>query len=195
MIYVSHAIDEILYLTTQIILLDQGKLIAQGDFHRMMRNSQVQATAKSMGLDNVLRATVVKHYPQHGYTELKQGNQPIIAPLIHQACNDMVTISIAANQIILSINAIPTITAENQLVGRVVSIEPINQHVIVSVDMGDAAVENVATDIAAIGVTALYSNVLKVELSDYALQASGIVLGASVCCLIKAQAIHVHGVV
>ena len=174
MIYVSHAIDEILYLTTQLFLLEQGKLIAHGDFHNIMNQPSLKATASSMGLDNVICATVFKHHPQQGYTELKRDEQILIASLTHQNCGEKVSISIAANQIILSINTMPKISAENQLCGKVVNIESIDQRAIVSVDVSGA--------------------VLKVEVSDYALKNSGILLGASIYCLIRAQSIHVHGV-
>ena len=173
MIYVSHAIDEILYLTTQILLLEQGKLIAHGDFHTMMNQPSMQATASSMGLDNVVCATVSKHHPENGYTELKYGEQRIVSPLINKVCGEIVTISIAANHVILSMNVIDNVTIENQLFGKVVSIEQINQRVIVSVDIGDS--------------------LLRVEVSMHALQTSEIQLGAAVYCLIKAQAVHTHG--
>lgn len=173
MIYVSHAIDEILYLTTQILLLEQGKLIAHGDFHTMMNQPSMQAIANSMGLDNVLCATVSKHRPENEYTELKYGEQRIVAPLINKVCGEIVTISIAASHVILSLHVIDNITIENQLFGKVVRIEQINQRVIVSVDIGDS--------------------LLRAEVSMYALQTSDIQLGAAVYCLIKAQAVHIHG--
>ena len=173
MIYVSHAIDEILYLTTQILLLEQGKLIAHGDFHTMMNQPSMQATASSMGLDNVLCATVSKHHPDNGYTELKYSEQRIVSPLINKVCGEIVTISIAANHVILSMHVIDNVTIENQLLGKVVSIEQINHRVIVSVNIGDS--------------------LLRAEVSMHALHTSNIQLGAAVYCLIKAQAVHGHG--
>jgi molybdate transport system ATP-binding protein len=42
MLYVSHAIDEILYLTAQVAIIEQGKLLANGDFHEIMHQQNLQ---------------------------------------------------------------------------------------------------------------------------------------------------------
>jgi molybdate transport system ATP-binding protein len=42
MLYVSHALDEILYLTTQVVIIEQGKILANGDFHDIMHQQNLQ---------------------------------------------------------------------------------------------------------------------------------------------------------
>src|SRR5687767_12476939 len=61
MLYVSHAIDEILYLTSQLAIIEQGKLLAHGKFHEIIHQENLQNIAHSLGLENVICADVVKH--------------------------------------------------------------------------------------------------------------------------------------
>jgi molybdate transport system ATP-binding protein len=44
MLYVSHVLDEILYLTSQVAIIEQGKLLANGDFHEIMHQQNLQCT-------------------------------------------------------------------------------------------------------------------------------------------------------
>jgi molybdate transport system ATP-binding protein len=42
MLYVSHAIDEILYLTSQVAIIEQGQLLANGDFHEIIQQTNLR---------------------------------------------------------------------------------------------------------------------------------------------------------
>ena len=175
MIYVSHAIDEILYLTSQLMIIDQGRLLANGKFNEIIYQPSVLAMASSLGLENVICASVFSHDQEYGYTELKHGEQIIVIPLIDINCGENVTIIIAASNIALSLSLIENVTIQNQLQGFVKEIKQIGYRVLVTVDIGKC--------------------LIVAEVTAKALQTLCIAIGGRVHCLIKAQAIRAHGLI
>lgn len=175
MIYVSHAIDEVLYLTSQLMIIDQGKLLANGKFNDIIYQPKVLAMASSLGLENVICAIVFKHDHEYGYTELKQGEQIFVIPLIAADVGETVTIVIAASNVALSLSVIENVTIQNQLQGVVKEIKQIGYRVLVMVDIGDC--------------------LIVAEVTAKALQSLAIALGGRVYCLMKAQAIRAHGLI
>ena len=175
MIYVSHAIDEILYLTSQFMIIDQGKLLANGKFNEIIYQPSVLAMASSLGLENVICATVFRHDQEYGYTELKHGEQIIVIPLIDVDCGETVTIVTAASNVALSLSLVENVTIQNQLQGVVKEIKHIGYRVLTTVDIGDC--------------------LIVAEVTAKALQSLGFTIGGRVYCLIKAQAIRTHGLI
>ena len=175
MLYVSHEIDEILTLTSEIAIIEQGNLLAYGNFHEIIHQDNLQNMAHSLGLENVICANVSKHEMMYGYTELKQGNQTIIMPLIAANSGTLVTISVAASNVALALSRLENVTIQNQLQGVVTEIKQIGYRILVTVDIGE--------------------RLIVAEVTTKALQSLGIAVGIKVYCLIKAQAIRVHGVI
>lgn len=175
MIYVSHAIDEILTLTSQIAIIEHGKLLAHGNFHKIMNQENLQAAAHSLGLENIISATVTKHELNDGSTELKLGNQLIVLPLIIADSGTQVTISVAASNVALSLFRLENVTIQNQLQGVVTEVKQVAYRQLVTVDIGVC--------------------LIVAEVTARALQSLEVVVGSKVYCLIKAQAIRAHGVI
>ena len=175
MIYVSHAIDEILYLTSQLMIIDRGKLLANGKFNEIIYQPSVLAMASSLGLENVICASVLRHDQEYGYTELKHGEQIIVIPLISTDVGETMTTVIAASNVALSLSLIKNVTIQNQLQGIVKEIKQIGYRVLVTVDIGES--------------------LIVAEVTAKALQSLCIATGSRVYCLIKAQAIRAHGLI
>lgn len=169
MLYVSHAIDEILYLTTQIAMLEAGKLLAVGSFDEVMNDTHILSIAHSLGLENVLHTHIVAHDANHGYTTAAIAQQQINLPPIAAAIGSPLSISITAANIALSSHKISGISIQNQLAGTVLAIQQIGARMLVSVDIGTP---------------------LMVEVTAKALLDMQITIGSSVYCLIKTQSIH-----
>jgi len=173
MIYVSHAIDEILYLTSEIIIIEQGQLLAQGHFHNIIHQDNLQRIAQSLGLENVIGAVVTSHDKTYGSTTLTHGNQIIMVPLLAAETDAQVTISIPASSIALSLSRLENVTIQNQLLGLVTEIKQIGFRILVTVDIGESQIV--------------------AEVTAKALETLNIAVGNSVYCLIKAPAIRPHG--
>lgn len=179
MIYVSHAMDEILYLTSNIAMLKAGKILAVGPFQEVIRDVRVLAMAHSLGLENVLHIQVTTHHIEHGYTAAKIGMQQLTIPLIHAPIDSSVSLSIAASNIALSKQKIEGVTIQNQLLGTVVGIQQVEKAVLVTLNLVNSSLANL--DIGGL---------LIAEVSAKAVFDMQIELGATLYCLIKTQNIH-----
>lgn len=169
-IYVSHVIDEILWLTSQVMMIEQGKLLALGDFYSVIRQPNVLAMASELGLNNVYQVSVVANYPDDGYTSIKLGTQIVAIPLVTTSIGDKLAITIAASTVALALSPIEQVTIQNQLAGTVIAIQQIDYRVLVTVDIGE--------------------NHLIAEITLNGMRSINLEVGKKVFCLIKAQAIH-----
>lgn len=173
MVYVSHAIDEILYLTSEIIMIEQGKLLAQGSFHEIIHQDNLQNIAQSLGLENVISAVIASHDDVYGSTNLALGEQYIVMPRISAEITTPITISIPASSIALSLSALTGVTIQNQLKGQIVEINQVGYRLLVKINIGGSKVV--------------------AEVTSKALESLDVEVGSRVYCLIKAQAIRAHG--
>lgn len=80
MIYVSHAINEILHLTQTVAIIEAGHILASGSFHEVIKDDRVLALAHTLGLDNVISATVVEHNSEFGYSLAAQNGNRLLLP-------------------------------------------------------------------------------------------------------------------
>ena len=172
MIYVSHAIDEILYLTSDIAMIDQGQLIAHGPFNEVMQQTPALNLAQSLGLENVLHTQILSHDPDGGYSIASVGGQTLHIPLVRTAVGNQVSVSIAASNIALARQHIAGITIQNQLTGNLEDIRVIHHKTLLTIRLENSQARILAE------VTA--KSVADLQLS----------VGSYLYCLIKTQSIH-----
>lgn len=166
MVYVSHSINEVLYLTNQVAMIDQGRLLGVGEFHEIMHDDRMLALAHTLGLDNLVRGQVVEHDVEHGYSIMQLGEQQLHFPLTKDEPGTEVSISIPASSIALSKERLNGVTIQNQLVGTVTDVREVSARVLVTVDVGST---------------------LLAEITRKGLQDLQIETGSRVYCLFKAQ--------
>lgn len=169
MLYVSHAIDELLYLTTYLAMMDKGELLAAGTFHDIMQNQQLLGLAHSLGLENVLHVRL-QETGTPTFTLALLGDQEISIPEVSQTANEQISISIAASNIALATLKVEGTTIQNQLTGVVSTVNQIGNRVLVTVDVEG------------------YDLIAEVTLK--AMEALNIIVGRPVYCLIKTQSIR-----
>lgn len=169
MLYVSHSINEVLYLTNQVALMEQGRLLGCGNFHQVMKDESMLALAHSLGLENVVRGTVSAHDAQHGYSTLMMGRQALHMPLVDTPEGEEISVSIAAASIALSRQKVEGITIQNQLPGKVSSIQ---------IASGRALVE-----------MEVQGQKLLAEITPKALHDLALRNGLPIYCLIKTQSV------
>lgn len=175
MIYVSHAIDEVLYLTSQVAIMEQGKLLAMGPFNEVIHHQQVLTLAHSLGLENVLCAKILEKEPEQGYLTALVGSQQLYVPFsnaeAHSSSGNII-VAIAASNIALSVKKISGVTIQNQLACTVTAIEHVGTRVLVSVILQATTIQLIA------------------EITARAVQDLQICIGSELYCLIKTQSIQ-----
>lgn len=169
MLYVSHAINEILSLTPYIVVMDQGRILGQGLFTEVIRQDHLLSLARSLGLENVLRVTVERHEPDIGSTTVRYDHHELHLPLSALPPGSETWIALRAADVALAVQPINGITIQNQVAGRLISLRRIADRMIAEVD---------------IGVPIL------AEVTVKAIRDLGLSEGDPVYCLFKARAWH-----
>ena len=169
MLYVSHSINEVLYLTNQVALMDKGQLLGSGTFHNVIQNERMLALAHTLGLENVVSGVLSAHDAYNGYSTVLLGQQELHMPLVDSAKGSAVSVSIAASSIALSRQRVDGITIQNQLPGKVISIQIASGRALVAVDV--------------------QGQTLLAEITPKALHDLQLDNGMQVCCLIKTQSV------
>ncbi|HEX5539025.1 MAG TPA: molybdenum ABC transporter ATP-binding protein [Methylophilaceae bacterium] len=172
MIYVSHAVNEVLHLTQTMAIIEGGSILASGDFHEVIKDDRVLSLAHSLGLDNVIEATVAAHDSEFGYTLAEHNGNQLLLPYLDVPPGAAISISVPATNIALAKARQAGITIQNQLPGVVTAIRQVDHRVLVSVDIGC---------------------VLIAEVTAKAVHDLGMAPGDQVYCLIKAQAMRYLG--
>jgi molybdate transport system ATP-binding protein len=172
MLYVSHAIDEILYLTQRLVVLDRGRVVDQGDFAELITKPAVLGLAQSLGLENVLAVEVVTHDDVLGYTLGRCYGQSIYLPLCRTTPGTIAFVIAKAASIAVARAAVTGTSIQNQLPGTISRLTPIAQRLVVEIDIGRP---------------------LLVEISLKAAHDLQLQTGDSVYCLLKAQSLSYLG--
>ncbi|MGX2038883.1 molybdenum ABC transporter ATP-binding protein [Methylocaldum sp. MU1018] len=136
MIYVSHALSEILHLTDRLVLIEQGRIVAAGVLHEILQNPR-QDRADPLGLDNTLPVTIESHDIEGGCTLARFRGLRLALPLRSRLeIGRIAYVSVHRGEVALSRQAVTGLSIQNQVPGRIVEIEPRGDGVAVRIDAG-----------------------------------------------------------
>lgn len=167
MIYVSHALDEILYLTQYLAVMANGQARGPGHYLDVL-GADPQTVVLPNDLGNVLKATVLENHADRGFSIARFGDQDLILPLASVAAGGTLTLGLKASQIALAQHAVSGTTIQNQFRGRIVRFIARQHGVLVQIAVHDAE--------------------LVADISAPALENLALKPGDTVFCLIKTQA-------
>lgn len=141
MVYVSHQFDEVLRLATHVVLMDAGRVLAQGALNEV---SLLPALRDIVGPDSVgavLDGVVTAVDAFGGMADLRVGNGVLNVSVRGVAVDERVRVQLLARDIILAVEAPRGLSVRNELRGVVVElVEDEDEAVLVTVDVGDAHV-------------------------------------------------------
>lgn len=115
---VTHTVMDVLRLSDEVLVLDGGRLLGQGDFFELCADERIFALADQSGLDNLVGAEAARDLLR------------VAGPRAGQA------LSIRPEDIILAADPPGRMSARNVLEGRVVSLLEVHGRVLVEVDVG-----------------------------------------------------------
>ena len=119
-LYVSHSVSEVARLATTVVVLKDGRVIAQGDAATVLGDARVLPTGvRDAGA--LLEAHIVQQH-EDGLTELEAGGVPLFLPRIKGALREKVRVRIAAQDVILAKEKPDGLSALNIIPGRVRSV-------------------------------------------------------------------------
>jgi molybdate transport system ATP-binding protein len=135
-LYVTHSREEVLALGERVLVLDAGKLIAQGTPHDVMSAPYLETVAQLAGFENIFDATVSGVHEDRGTMTCRLAGSEVEleTPLVRLASNARV--GIRAGDILLA-NVQPVgLSARNILPGTIVSLERLDVMMVARVNCG-----------------------------------------------------------
>lgn len=142
LLYVSHSLDEILYLTQTMTLVGQGRILGHGFYLDVLAQANGSG-ADGTELRNLWNVKILENHLGQHYSVAALGMERLVLPPSPVGAGQTVTVSVRAAQIALSRRHVEGITIQNQLAGRIVRIIPRSHGALVEIDTGFAVVAEV----------------------------------------------------
>jgi molybdate transport system ATP-binding protein len=137
MLFVTHKAGELMALADDCIVLDAGKVVAQGPPVNVLSRPRALGVANLMGVDNLLRLKVVRHDEEGGVTLLDLGGLELAAPLTDAAVGTHIGVGFYADEIMLCLEKPAGLSARNALRGKVISVDEVGREALVRMQVGE----------------------------------------------------------
>lgn len=137
MLYVSHSLDEVARLADRMIVLDSGRVLAEGSVFDVTARLDL-LTGKALLPGAVLEAVIAGHDAAHGLTELRLGSEILVVPHIAGAPGEKVRVRIDAEDVMLALTRPEGVSANNILPATIGAISEDASHADVRLELGEA---------------------------------------------------------
>ncbi len=136
MLFVTHRANELVGLADDCVVLDGGRLVAQGPPMEVLARPRTLGVAHLAGVDNRLALPVAAHAEADGLSWLDLGGARLAVPLADAAVGTEVRVGVRADDVLLCRTAPSGISARNVLSAVVRSIDRAGHDVLVRVAIG-----------------------------------------------------------
>lgn len=140
-LYVTHSRDEVFMLGEHLLVIEHGRVIAEGTPHRVLSAPRGETVAQLAGFENIFDATVSSIHEDRGTMSCRLATPEINAveletPLVRSETGDHLRIGISAGDILLATEKPAGLSARNILRGRLVSLDQRDAIIVAHVDCG-----------------------------------------------------------
>lgn len=136
-LYVTHSRDEVFMLGERMLVLEQGRIIAEGTPHEVMAAPRSETVAQLAGFENIFDAQVTAIHEERGTMScMVCGVTELETPLVRAQVGTRLRVGISAGDILLATSSPAGLSARNILPGRLVSLEQRDMIVVARVDCG-----------------------------------------------------------
>ncbi|HXZ67300.1 MAG TPA: molybdenum ABC transporter ATP-binding protein, partial [Alphaproteobacteria bacterium] len=90
MLYVSHSVDEVARIADELVLIDAGRVTAQGSVFDLF--SSLSPAAEALADGAVIEARIATHLAEEQLSELAFGNARLLVPALHGTAGSLVRI-------------------------------------------------------------------------------------------------------
>jgi molybdate transport system ATP-binding protein len=126
-LYVTHSREEAFALGERLIVLDAGRIVAQGTPHEVLSAPHMETVAQLAGFENIFDAVVEAVRPERGTMTCRiaadAGGVVLETPLVRGGVGSMLRIGIRAGDILLATSPPTGVSARNIIPGRILSLE------------------------------------------------------------------------
>ncbi len=137
-LYVTHAPEEAFALGERVIVMEAGRVIAQGMPQQVLKSPRHETIAQIVGFENVFDATVTALMEAQGtmLCRLRGNHLDLEVPLTDAAPGSFVRIAVRAGDIMMASERPRGLSARNTFEGRLVELRRAGVTVVAMVDSG-----------------------------------------------------------
>jgi molybdate transport system ATP-binding protein len=137
-LYVTHEREEVYALGDRVLVLEAGKIVADGTPHEVLGRPQLESVAQLAGFENIFDGSVVAAHPDQGTMTCRIDGSDVTleVPLTRVAAGRVVRVGVRAGDILLASSQPHDLSARNIIAGRVLSLRQQDVIVIAEVDCG-----------------------------------------------------------
>jgi molybdate transport system ATP-binding protein len=180
MIYVSHQFDEVLRLATHIVLMQAGKVAAEGGITQMSLDPKLRALVGPDAVGAVIDGTVIGEDAASGLTRVRVGNGELNIEAARLVAGARMRVQLLARDVIVSTRMPQYLSVRNSLPGVVTAID----------DDGTGNAGDLGSDLVSIDIGAGASILARVTRA--ATRELELAVGAAVWALVKAVSLRGH---
>ncbi len=149
-IYVSHAVEEVVRLADTVVLMSAGKVVAAGGVEEVMGRPDLRAAAGAFEGGAVIDARVIGQDMQYDLATLGFDGGTLTVTNLDALVGEQVRVRIRARDVSIALEVPRSISIQNVLPGRITAVgEPRNGIVDVSITAGTAQLRSRITARAA----------------------------------------------
>jgi molybdate transport system ATP-binding protein len=180
MIYVSHQFDEVLRLATHIVLMQAGKVAAEGGITQMSLDPKLRALIGPDAVGAVIDGTVIGEDGASGLTRVRVGNGELKIEAARLVAGARMRVQLLARDVIVATRMPQYLSVRNCLPGVVTAID----------DDGTGKGGDLGSDLVSIDIGAGASILARVTRA--ATHELELAVGAGVWALVKAVSLRGH---
>ncbi|HVO63545.1 MAG TPA: molybdenum ABC transporter ATP-binding protein [Terriglobales bacterium] len=137
-LYVTHSREEVFALGERVIVLDRGKIVADGTPHEVIRAPRQETIAQLAGFENVFTARVTAVHEDRGTLTCRLDNSivELETPLVSAEVGTLLRVAISAGDILLAAAQPAGLSARNIIPGKLISLEQRDVIVMAAVNCG-----------------------------------------------------------
>lgn len=120
-LFVTHSGEEVFALGDEVIVLDAGRIVAQGQPHEVMRAPRLETVAHLSGFENIFEATVTAQSEARGTMtcRLESGAVELETPLVRAEVGSRLRVGVRAGDLLLATESPQGLSARNVLPGTI----------------------------------------------------------------------------
>lgn len=146
-LYVTHSREEVFALGERVIVLQDGRIVAQGTPHEVMTAPRQETVAQLAGFENIFDAVVEAVHPERGTmvcrlaadASTSSENKAAVlieTPLVRADVGSELRVGIRAGDILLATSSPSGLSARNAIPGKIIAVEQRDVMVIARVQCG-----------------------------------------------------------
>lgn len=126
-LYVTHSREEVFALGEHVLVLDAGRIVAQGTPHEVISAPLQETVAQLAGFENIFDAEVLAVRPERGTMTCRVAGDggPVLfeTPLVRGGMGSLLRIGIRAGDILLATAPPVGLSARNVIPGRIAALD------------------------------------------------------------------------